>query len=138
MFPGGFNPKNMQAMMKRLGIKTEEIDATEVIIKAKDKEIVISSPEVVKTIIQKNILFQISGKIEERALRETEEASVQIKKDESASSASGVEETDEEISISDEDIKIVMSQTGKGAEESKKALIEAKGNIAEAIINLTS
>lgn len=137
MFPGGggVSPKNMQAMMKKMGIKTEEIDATEVVIKAKDKEIVISSPEVVKTIIQNNVLFQISGKIEERALKETKEASP---KETKKAEGSGIEETDEEVSISDEDIKMVMLQTGKGAEDSKKALVEANGNIAEAIIKLTS
>jgi len=29
MFPGAINPKQMQTMMKRMGIKMEEIDAEE-------------------------------------------------------------------------------------------------------------
>ena len=34
---GGLDPKKMQGMMKKLGIKQEEIDAQEVTIKTADK-----------------------------------------------------------------------------------------------------
>ena len=43
MMPG-MNPRKMQAMMRKMGIAQQEIDATEVIIKCPDKEIVITEP----------------------------------------------------------------------------------------------
>ena len=45
MFPG-MNPREMQKAMKRLGIKQEEIDAEEVIIKTAGKSLVIKNPHV--------------------------------------------------------------------------------------------
>ena len=42
---GGMDPKKMQTMMKKMGIKTEEINADEVIIKG-DKNMVIKNPHV--------------------------------------------------------------------------------------------
>jgi len=39
--------------------------------------------------------------------------------------------------IPKEDIDLVVEQTGKSIEEAKKALIETKGDIAEAIMKLT-
>ena len=45
MIPG-MNPKDVQRAMKKLGIKQEEIEANEVIIKTNDKEIVIQNPQV--------------------------------------------------------------------------------------------
>ena len=47
MIPG-MNPRDMQRAMKRLGIKQEEIDAREVIIRTSDKEIIIQNPQVSK------------------------------------------------------------------------------------------
>ncbi len=42
------NPRQMQQMMRKMGIQQQEIDATEVIIKTADKEIVITEPNVSK------------------------------------------------------------------------------------------
>ena len=39
MLPG-MNPRKMQQMMKKMGIAQQEVDATEVIIKTAEKEIV--------------------------------------------------------------------------------------------------
>lgn len=129
MFPG-LNPRNMQSMMKKMGIKTEEINAIEVVIKTSDREIIIKDPEVVKTIVQNNILFQISGRIEERTAISEEKKQGALE--------TRVESNEEVVTINEDDIKMVMSQTGRSAEESKKALVESNGNIAEAIIKLTS
>ena len=48
MFPGmgKMNPKQMQAMMKQFGIKSEELPAEKVIIEAKGKRIVIENPQI--------------------------------------------------------------------------------------------
>ena len=47
MIPG-MNPGQMRKMMQRMGIQQQEIDASEVIIKTPDKNIIISNPSVTK------------------------------------------------------------------------------------------
>jgi len=119
--------------MKKMGIKTEEINALEVIIKTSNKEIIIKDPEILKTIIQNNIIFQISGRIEEKEVIAEEK-----KQHAPETRVESKEDKEETVSINEDDIRMVMAQTGRSSEESKKALIESNGNIAEAIIKLTS
>ena len=64
MFPG-MNPKDLQKAMKKLGIKQEEIDATEVIIKCPDKDLIIRNPQVSKVNAMGQETIQIVGDIEE-------------------------------------------------------------------------
>lgn len=108
---GGINPGQMKAMMKQMGIKQEEIDASKVIIEKKDGgKIVIENPAVQKMIMQGNESWQITG--------------------------DAMEESAEE-GISEEDIKMVAEKTGKSEKEARKALEEAGGDIAEAIVKLS-
>jgi len=109
MYPG-INPSMMKQAMKKLGIKQEEIDAEIVIIKTKDKEIIIENPSVAKIDMQGNETFQISGDISERA---------------------------KEIEISEEDIATVIEQTNCSKEEALKAIKETNGDLAEAILKLS-
>ena len=60
MFPG-MNPRKMQQMMKQLGIKQEEIPATEVIIRLEDRELIIAKPSVSKVDMMGQETFQITG-----------------------------------------------------------------------------
>jgi nascent polypeptide-associated complex subunit alpha len=110
MIPG-INPREMQKAMKRLGIKQEEIDANEVIIKTNDSEIVIRNPQVSKVNMMGQETFQISGEIEERALSSEPE-------------------------IDDEDVKTVMEQTGATEEEAQEAISKNSGDLAKAIMDL--
>ena len=114
------NPRKMQQMMKQLGIQQQEIAATEVIIKTADKEIVITNPSVAKVNMMGQETFQISGEIQEREL--------------SSSSSSSSSPSSSEIS--EEDLNTVMEQTGASEEEARKALDEAEGDLAEAILKL--
>jgi nascent polypeptide-associated complex subunit alpha len=111
MFPGlggGLDPKKMQAMMRQMGIKQEELDASKVTIKKRDgSKIIIENPSVTKITMQGNESFQISGDISEQ-----------------------------EEGISEEDIKTVMEKTGSDFKEAKKALENADGDLAEAILSL--
>ena len=107
---GGINPKQMQAMMKQMGMKQEEIDAVRVIIECSDKNIIIEPANVQKITMQGQDSFQITGDI--------------------------VEETKAE-GIKEEDIKLVSEKTGKSEKEAKKALESANGDIAEAIMSLS-
>lgn len=112
MFPGGLNPRQMKQMMKQMGIKTEEIDATAVAIICADKEIVIESPEVVKMIFGGNEVYTISG------------------------GKARVQETEAKAEINEEDVKMVAEQAGVSEEKAREALQETGGDLAEAILKL--
>ena len=105
------NPRDMQKAMKRLGIKQEEIDATEVIIKTSDREIIIQNPQVSKVNMMGQETFQVVGEVHER-------------------------EIETAPSINEDDIKTVVDQTGASEEDAKKAIEEANGDLAEAILKL--
>ncbi len=108
MIPGGMDPKKMQAMMRQMGIKSEEIDAVKVTIETSDgKTISIDQPQVTKITMQGQSSFQIAGNIR-------------------------VEEKS-----SEEDLKLIMEQTGCTEEEAKAALEKSGGDIAQAIVSLT-
>ncbi|HEX54948.1 MAG: nascent polypeptide-associated complex protein [Candidatus Altiarchaeales archaeon] len=112
MFPHGLNPRQMKQMMKRMGIKTEEINASAVIIRCLNKDIIIEDPEVMKMTFGGQDIYNISG----GRIRE--------------------ETVEEEIEIGDDDIEMVAEQANVSKEEAKRALQETKGDIAEAIIKL--
>ena len=105
MIPG-MNPRDMQKAMKKLGMKQEEIDAVEVIIKTSDKNLIIRDPQVTKVNMMGQESLQIIGTIEEENL------------------------------VSEDDINTVAEQTGKSKEEARRALEQSDGDLAEAIIKL--
>lgn len=106
---GNFNPKQIDGLMKKMGISQTEIKAKRVIIECSDKNIFIENPSVVKIKVQGQESFQISGDVSE-----------------------------EEISFSEEDIKLIMEKTGKSKEEVIKCLEKNNGDIAQTIIDLSS
>jgi len=110
MIPG-LNSRKAQAMMRKMGIKQEEIDAEQVIIKTSDKDLVIDNPQVSKVNMMGQETFQIVGKVTEV-------------------------EKEQEVNISEEDINTVMGQTSCSKEDALKALEETDGNLAEAILKL--
>lgn len=107
---GGIDPKKMQAMMRQMGIKQEEIEAVRVVVERVDGgKTIIENPSVVKIIMQGQESWQISG-----------------------------EARDEEAKgFSEEDVRLVMEKTGKPEKEARKALEEVGGEVAEAIVNLS-
>jgi len=104
----GIDPKKIQAMMKQMGIKQQEIDASRVVIECEDKNIIIENPSVLKVNMQGQEQFQISGDISEQ-----------------------------EKGISEEDIKQIMEKTGKSKKEAEEALKNSNGDLAEAILSLS-
>ena len=110
MIPG-MNPRDMQKAMKRLGIKQEEIDATEVIIRTSDKEIIIQNPQVSKVNMMGQETFQVVGQPIER-------------------------EISSEPEINQDDINMVMDQTGTTEEKAKEAIESNNGDLAKAIMEL--
>lgn len=107
MFPK-INPRQLEKAMKRMGVRQEEIDATEVIIKTADKELIIKDPHVAKVNMMGQESIQITGSIEERELKPYRE----------------------------EDVKTVVEQANCSEEEARKALEKSKGDLAEAILSL--
>ncbi len=120
MFPGGrVNPKQMKAAMKRMGITQEELPGVEeVVIRMRDKEIVLKDAAVTEVTMQGQKTYQVMGTPEERK----------------RASDSG----EEERRIPDEDIQLVVSQTGCTEAEALMALEECDGAPAEAIIKIVS
>ena len=101
------NPREVEKVMRRMGIESEEIVAQEVIIKTQEKDIVISSPHVTKVNMMGQETFQITGEVRERP--------------------------SEKFSVADG--RMIMKQTGASEEEVREAL-EETGDIAESILRL--
>ncbi len=112
MFPGNINPRQMKQMMKRMGVKVEDVDANIVVIHGSSKEIIIEDPEVTKTIIQGQEMYSVMGG--------------RVK----------VEDVEAEAEIEEEDIKMVAEQAKVTEDEARAALEEAGGDIAGAIMKL--
>lgn len=108
MIPG-VNPKQMKKMMRSMGIKQEELDAEEVVITLADKELIIHNPSVAKVTMAGQTTFQIMGQVEERA---------------------------KSPEIIDEDIQTVLGQVEVTEDEAREALLNADGDIAQAILDL--
>lgn len=121
MIPGGrgINPRQLQRMMKQMGINTEELTAEEVIIRTHDKEYRFEKPDVTIVTAQGQKTFQIIGKHEVVSISDNATKEEKI------------------ITIPDEDVKLVAQQANVSEEEAKKALEECRGNPAEAIVKLT-
>lgn len=121
MFPGGkINPKQLKQMertMKKMGMNMKELKGVEeVVIVLEDKELVIKDAEVSVMNAMGQETYQVSGKAEER-----------IK---------GSDAEEDSAEISQDDIDLVASQTGKSKKEAEEALKEANGDLAEAIMRL--
>jgi len=105
---GGIDPKKIQGMMSKMGIKNQEIEAKRVIIEQEDGRIIIENPQVTKISMQGQESFQITGDIRE-----------------------------EQAGISEDDIKQVMEQAQVSKEKAKEALEDSDGDLAEAILALS-
>lgn len=108
MFPGGVNPTQMKGMMKKMGISQEELPVRRVVFEMADGNLVIDEPSVMRIKMQGQESFQVTGDV-------TEEVA--------------------EI-FSEEDVEMVVSQTGKSDGEVRVALEKSGGDIAEAIVGL--
>ncbi len=106
---GGVNPKQMQALMKQMGLKQEEIEADRVIIEQGEKRIVIEPANVQKITMQGQTSWQVTGEAKEET---------------------------KAVEFSDSDVELVMEKTGKPRKEVEKALKETK-DIATAIVHLS-
>lgn len=102
------NDRQMRMMMRKMGINVKELKAERVVIETIDKQYVFSQPSVTIMDMKGEKTYQITGAVEVRP------------------------------SINEDDVTLVVEQTGKSTEEARKALIETGGDIAQAILNLSS
>lgn len=114
MFPGmgGLDPRMMKQAMKRMGIKQEDLNATQVIVKLPDRQLIFDNPEISKIDMSGNESFQLSGEYREESL-------------------------DNSVEISQEDIDTVVEQTGCSVDEAKTAIEQNDGDLAQAIMKLS-
>jgi nascent polypeptide-associated complex subunit alpha len=111
MLPGNINPRQMKAMMKKLGMQVEQIeDVQSIVIKTPKGNYIFDSAEVSAMTMQGTTTYQIVGDIR------FEPATPEILK---------------------EDITMVAAQANVSEEKAKEALIVTNGDIAEAIIRLS-
>jgi nascent polypeptide-associated complex subunit alpha len=131
MMPGGpRNERQMQMMMRRLGMKTEPIDdVDEVIIRTRDKEHVFQAPEVTVLTVQGVRTYQIVGQPQVRP-RTAGPAPV----------AAGAAPAPPPVPSGppEEDLQLVMEQGGVSREEALEALRAVDGAPAEAIMRILS
>jgi len=104
----------MRRMLDKMGLDMNEIpNVQEVIIKTDKKEIILSKPAVTEMKAKDNSIFQVV--------------------------ANGIEERELEVPVfSDEDIQLVCQQANVSEEQAKNALAESKGDLARAILLLTT
>jgi len=105
---GKINPKQIEGMMKKMGIAQTELDVKRVIFEMEDTNLVIDEPSVIKINMQGQETYQVSGEANE----------------------------EERMSFNEEDIEMVKEKTGKTKEEIVQFLKENNGDIALAIIEL--
>jgi nascent polypeptide-associated complex subunit alpha len=105
--------RNARRMMDRMGINLKEIPGVqEVIIKTSDKEIHITNATVSEVNAQGNKVFQVVGDVEE----------VEVEKK----------------TFNEEDILLVQQQASVTREKAVAALEASEGEVARAILKLTS
>ena len=93
-------------LIKKMNMNIVEIDAEEVIIKTKEKSIIISKPEVMLVDMMGKDVYQITGEVSESPI------------------------------IKEEDIKLVMEKTGKDRNVVIRKLEELNNDLAKAILEL--
>lgn len=105
MFPS-MDPEKMQKMLKKLGMKMDSISANQVIIKTDSGDITIDEPQVMRTTMKGQVVFQVSGSVKQKT-------------------------------FSNEDVKLVMEQTGvDDRARIKKLLQQNNGDVAKTIMQL--
>ena len=102
----GNDPKKLHEMMRKLNMNIQEIPAEVVVIKSKNKQIIISNPEVMLANMMGKDVYQITGVVSES------------------------------VPVSEEDILLVMEQTGKDRDIVLAKLEELNNDLAKAIVEL--
>ena len=114
MFPGlgGMDPRKMKAMMRQLGIKSEDIDTKRVVFElGNGNRLVVDEPQVSAVDLGGQKTYTVIGKARTEA-------------------GEGAD------AIPESDVEMVAQQAKVSKEDAKAALEETNGDIAEAIEKL--
>jgi nascent polypeptide-associated complex subunit alpha len=127
MIPGGpRNQRQMDLMMRRMGMTTESVDGVEeVVIRTKTKEHVFTAPEVTILTVQGVRTYQVVGTPQVRPRGAA-----------GAAAPASPEAAPAPVGPPEEDIQLVMEQAEVSREEAAEALFRAHGAPAEAIMAL--
>lgn len=106
--------REMRRMLDKMGLDMKAMDnVEEVIIKTDTKELYLVKPQVIEMKGKDSTIFQVV--------------------------ASDIEEKQREVpTFKEEDIILVMQQANVSREKATQALTESKGDIAQAILSLTT
>ena len=106
--------RDMRRMLDKMGLNMQEMtNIEEVVIRTDSKEIFLIKPQVIEMKGKESTIFQIV--------------------------AGDIEEKEREVpTFSEEDIILVMQQSSSSREKAVLALTDTKGDIAQAILNLTT
>ena len=116
---GARGGRDTARMMEKMGVKMNELpEVTQVVIRTPTKDIVIDAPTVTMVTVQGQAMYQIAG-------GEVSESQPQT-----------VSESQPSLGVPEADVQLVAQQTGKSMDESRKALTEAGGDLARAILIL--
>lgn len=108
--------RDAKRMMQKMGMKIDEIDGvTEVLIRTATREIIIEQPVVTSVVVQGQRMYQVTGGSAHERTPSAEAAQPEV---------------------SEEDVNLVVTQTGKTVDEARAALKESGGDLAEAILRL--
>ena len=122
---GRMNPRMMKKLQKQLKQSTEEIDATEVIIRTPEKELYFDAPSVTAMEMMGQKSYQVVGEPQERPLGSGDTAA-----------GGGGAGSGGAAEIPAEDVALVAAQAGVSKDVALEALRECNGEPAEAIIQL--
>ncbi|MFN7105532.1 MAG: nascent polypeptide-associated complex protein [Pyrobaculum sp.] len=114
--------RDLEKLLKRMGIKMEEVEVAYVELRLKNGEVVkINNPTVsILKMPNKTLIYQIQAV--ESSIQKVAPAQGQL--------------TQGGYQPSEEDIALVMEQTGASREEVVKALVEARGDLVQAAMRL--
>lgn len=105
--------RDARRLMQQMGVKFDEIpDAQKVVIKTVSKEIIINNPSVTVMNAKGEKMFQIMGEVTEKT-------------------------SETKPIIPEEDVQLVAQQAKVSLEEARKALEQANGDLAQAILLLS-
>jgi len=106
--------REMRRMLDKMGLEMKEMgEIEEVVIRTETKELYLIKPQVVEMKGKDSTIFQVV--------------------------ATDIEEREREVpSIKEEDVVLVMQQASVSKDRAIQALTDSKGDLAQAIINLTT
>lgn len=104
----------MRRMLDKMGLEMKDMgEIEEVVIRTETKELYLIKPQVVEMKGEDSTIFQVV--------------------------ATDIEERQKEVpSLREEDVVLVMQQASVSKDRAVQALIDSKGDLAQAIINLTT